>query len=80
GAYLGDNPDRLYTFIDGGAIVASGARSESYEYQYNLNIIIDDFPGDQDVLMAVIIGWIEEHQRDIVLNPDIRHSHFTFDA
>ncbi|MBG2742711.1 phage tail protein [Proteus sp. G2639] len=79
-AYLGENPDRLYTFIDGGAIVATGARSQSYEYQYNLNIIIDDYPGDQNVLMAVIIGWIEQHQPDIFLNSDKRQSHFTFDA
>ncbi|MCI9791252.1 phage tail protein, partial [Proteus mirabilis] len=76
-SYLGDNPDKLYTFIDGGAIVATGASSQSYEYQYNLNIIIDDYPGDQDVLMAVIIGWIEQHQPDIFLNPDKRQSHFT---
>ncbi|MCA6220061.1 phage tail protein [Photorhabdus antumapuensis] len=79
-SYLRDNPEYLHLFVEDGAVLATLALSLSYEYEYTLNLIIEAYPDDQDVLMAVIVYWIREHQPDIFANPDNRRSGFTFDV
>jgi hypothetical protein len=49
---LKDNPDKLLVFIDKGQIVATGAPSLSFEYRFTLNVILLDFPGDEDAVMV----------------------------
>ncbi|MBD2783788.1 phage tail protein [Xenorhabdus sp. DI] len=79
-AYLRDNPEYLHLFVEDGAVLATMAPSLSFEYEYTLNLIIESYPGDQDVLMAVVGHWLREHQPDIFANPDNRRSGFTFDV
>ncbi|CAQ86373.1 MULTISPECIES: phage tail protein [Photorhabdus] len=79
-SYLRDNPEYLHLFVEDGTVLATLALSLSYEYEYTLNLIIEAYPDDQDVLMAVIVYWIREHQPDIFANPDNRRSGFTFDV
>ncbi|TDB52627.1 phage tail protein [Photorhabdus luminescens] len=78
--YLRDNPEYLHLFVEDGTVLATMALSLSYEYEYTLNLIIEAYPDDQNVLMAVIGHWIREHQPDIFVNPDNRRSGFTFDV
>ncbi|OKP03926.1 phage tail protein [Xenorhabdus eapokensis] len=77
--YLRDNPEYLHLFVENGTVRATMASSLSYEYEYTLNLIIEAWPGQQDILMAVIVHWLREHQPDIFANPDNR-SGFTFDV
>lgn len=78
--YLRDNPEYLHLFVEDGSVRATMALSLSYEYDYTLNLIVEGFPGDQDILMAVIGHWLRENQPDIFANPDNRASGFTFDV
>ncbi|PHM73712.1 phage tail protein [Xenorhabdus kozodoii] len=78
--YLRDNPEYLHLFVEDGAVLATLAPSLSYEYEYTLNLIVESFPGDQNVLMVVVVHWLREHQPDIFANPDNRRSGFTFDV
>ncbi|KAA1194724.1 phage tail protein [Photorhabdus heterorhabditis] len=78
--YLRDNPEYLHLFVEDGTVLATMALSLSYEYEYTLNLIIEAYPDDQNVLMAVIGHWIREHQPDIFAHPDNRRSGFTFDV
>lgn len=78
--YVRDNPDRLHLFVDDGAMVSTMASSLSWEYRYTLNIIVTDFSGDQNLLMAAVMAWIRENQPDILDNPDMRATGFTFEA
>ncbi|WP_340610792.1 phage tail protein [Xenorhabdus bharatensis] len=78
--YLRDNPEYLHLFVEDGAVLATLAPSLSYEYEYTLNLIIEAYPGDQNILMAVVGHWLREHQPDIFANPDNRRSGFTFDV
>ncbi|PHM65681.1 tail protein [Xenorhabdus stockiae] len=78
--YLRDNPEYLHLFVEDGAVMATLAPSLSYEYEYTLNLIIEAYPGDQNILMAVVGHWLREHQPDIFANPDNRRSGFTFDV
>ncbi|CDL79818.1 phage tail protein [Xenorhabdus cabanillasii] len=78
--YLRENPEYLHLFVEDGAVLATLAPSLSYEYEYTLNLIIEAYPGDQNILMAVVSHWLREHQPDSFANPDNRRSGFTFDV
>lgn len=78
--FLGQNPDKLHIFVDEGAIVSTLAATISYERQYNLNLLITDFYGDQDILDAVILFWLRRNQPDIMANSDNREKGYTFEV
>ena len=79
-AYVRDNPDKLHLFIDNGSLVATGAASMSWEYRYTLNVIVEDFSGDQNLLMAPVMLWLRANQSDAIHNPELREKLFTFEA
>lgn len=79
-AYVRDNPDKLHLFIDSGSLVATGAASMSWEYRYTLNVIVEDFSGDQNLLMAPVMLWLRANQSDAIHNPELREKLFTFEA
>lgn len=62
--YPGNNPEKLYLFVDDGGIFATNEPSLSYEYIYSLNILPEAFPGDQNVVFAVVVEWVKQHQPD----------------
>ncbi len=78
--YLNDNPEKLYLFVDDGGIIATNEPSLSYEYSYSLNIILEAFPGDQNIVFAVVVEWVKQHQPDILANPDKRQNGIRFEA
>lgn len=79
-SYIRDNPDKLHLFVDNGSLVTTGASSMSWEYRYTLNIVIEDFSGDQNLLMAPILLWLSASQPDAINNPDLREKLFTFEV
>ncbi|WP_029687029.1 phage tail protein [Tatumella saanichensis] len=79
-AYVRDNPDKLHLFIDNGSLVATGAASMSWEYRYTLNVIVEDFSGDQNLLMAPVLLWLRANQSDAIHNSELREKLFTFEV
>ena len=75
-----ENPDKLHMFVDKGAVVATGAPSISWEYRYTLNVVIVDFSGDQNLLMAPILQWLSINQPDGINNPELREKLFSFEV
>lgn len=78
--YLQANPDKLHIFIDNGSLVTTAALSISWEYRYVLNLVIEDFNGDQNLLMAPIIAWLQVNQSDAINNPELREKLFSFEV
>lgn len=78
--FIANNPECLGIFIDTGSVVSTLAASLSFEYRYTLNVIVMNFAGDQNLLMAPILGWLTQHQPDILANPERREDGFTFEA
>jgi hypothetical protein len=74
------NPDKFLVFADAGVIAANGTPSLSFEYRYTLNLILEDFAGDPDLVMIALLGWVHRHQSDLVNNPDKRASAITFEV
>ncbi|WP_210451380.1 phage tail protein [Pantoea ananatis] len=79
-AYLQENPDRLHLFVDRGSLVATSAASVSWEYRYTLNVIITDFTGDQNLLMAAVMYWLRTNQPDALQNLTERDQLCTFEV
>jgi len=67
-----NNPDKLHIFIEDGGVVASAAKSLSFEYQYKLNIVILDYAESVDYLMVPIIAWMYVNQNEKMGNSDLR--------
>ena len=78
--YVADNPDRLHLFVDSGQLVATSAASLSWEYRYTLNVVITDFTGDQNLLMAPVLLWLRENQPDALQNSEARETLFSFEV
>ncbi|WP_336748595.1 phage tail protein [Pantoea vagans] len=78
--YVADNPDRLHLFVDSGQLVATSAASLSWEYRYTLNVVVTDFTGDQNLLMAPVLLWLQENQTDALQNSEARERLFSFEV
>jgi len=78
--YVAENPDRLHMFVDSGQLVATSAASLSWEYRYTLNVVITDFTGDQNLLMAPVLLWLRENQPDALQNSEAREKLFSFEV
>ncbi|WP_024554318.1 phage tail protein [Franconibacter helveticus 513] len=76
--YLAANPDALHLFVDDGKVVSTGAPGLSWEYRYTLNLVVTDYSGDQNLLIAVVLAWLATNQPDDLHNPDLREKLFRF--
>jgi hypothetical protein len=77
---LARDPDRLSIYIDRGSLRASMAPGLSWEYAYTLNLILTDFAGDPDAVMAPVIDWMRVQQPDTMANPDLAERAISFEA
>lgn len=74
------NPDSLNMFIDAGRLASTLASSLSFEYQYQLNLVITDYGDDIDLVMVPVLAWLRENQPDIMATEEKRRTGFTFKA
>ena len=74
------SPDSLNMFIDNGRIVSTLASSLSFEYQYQLNLVITDYGGNLDLLIVPLLAWLRLNQPDIMATEEKRRTGFSFNA
>lgn len=74
------NPDCLNVFIDNGRIVSTLAPSLSFEYQYQLNMVITDYSDDIDLLIVPLLAWLRINQPDVMATKEKQQTGFTFKA
>lgn len=78
--HLKKNPDALHIFVENGTIVATGAESLSFEYQFDLIVLVTDYADHADTLIVPLLAYVREHQPELLMNPDKRDSGFKFRA
>jgi hypothetical protein len=78
--HLQINPDSLNMFVDSGRIVSTLAASLSFEDQYQLNLVITDYPGNVDLLIVPVLAWLRQNQPDIMATEDKRRTGFTHEV
>ncbi|WP_318389654.1 phage tail protein [Enterobacter sp.] len=78
--YLKASPDALHLFVDEGNVVSTGAPGLAWEYRYTLNMVVTDYNGDQNLLIAVVLDWLKTNQPDALNNPELREKLFRFEV
>ena len=74
------NPDRLLIFIDNGKVHCTAAQSLSFEYSFDLQIILTDFAGHPDSVILPILGWLSVNQSELLENLDKVKTGIQFEA
>lgn len=77
---LARNPEMMRIFIDNGKLASTLAASLSFENQYTLNVVVEDFTGDIELLLVPIQAWLRIHQADIMTTDEGRKKGFTYFA
>ncbi|RMT70248.1 hypothetical protein ALP29_03633 [Pseudomonas syringae pv. avii] len=77
---LRHNPDRLLIFIDNGKVRCTAAISLSFEYTYDLQIILTDYAGHPDSVMLPLLGWLRVNQSELLVNLDKSADGIKFEA
>lgn len=67
-AELKHNPERLIIFIDNGKVRCTAAVSLSFEYVYDLQVILTDYAGHPDAVMLPLLGWLRVNQSELLEN------------
>jgi hypothetical protein len=77
---LQTSPDTLRMFVDNGRIVSTLAPSLSFEYQYQVELLVTDFVQDCDLIVVPILAWLREHQPDIMATAEKQQTGYKFKA
>lgn len=77
---LAKNPEKLAIFVVGGRVVHTGTDSLSWEYRYALRVLLTDFTGHADAVMAPLVMWMKRHQPEVFDNTDTREKAIRFEA
>ncbi|WP_085653279.1 phage tail protein [Pseudomonas sp. R26(2017)] len=77
---LRHNPDRLLIFIDNGKVRCTAAASLSFEYSYDLQVILTDFAGHPDSVMVPLLAWLRVNQSELLENLDKSAEGIKFEA
>ncbi len=69
---LNNNGDRLLLFVEAGHLVSTNAPGLSFQYQYELTVILTDFGGAPESVMVPLLQWITRHQPELLAHPSTR--------
>ncbi|MCD4726421.1 phage tail protein [Pseudomonas sp. WS 5532] len=74
------DPDRLLIFIDNGKVRCTSAPGLSFEYSFDLQIILTEFAGHPDSVFLPILGWLSVNQPELLENLDKVMNGIQFEA
>lgn len=59
------NPDKLAMWIEQGTAHASKNGQRGFAWEYQLNVVYEDFTGAPEGLFFVVVDWLRDQQPDI---------------
>lgn len=62
------DPAQLKIWADKGRIAGRLGAARGFEYRYRLNILLEDFAGNEDGVAIVIAEWVRQHQPNLFEN------------
>ena len=74
------NPDRLLIFVDNGKVRCTAAHTLSFEYSFDLQIILTEFAGHPDSVFLPILAWLSVNQSELLENLDKVKNGIQFEA
>lgn len=63
---LSKDASKLDLFVDRGRLQCGKGAGLSFRYAYTLNLVVQDYAGDPDLLMLPLLAWIAEYQPDLL--------------
>lgn len=64
---LDANPDMLRMWVDKGRIMArAAAANRAFEYRYTLNLVIENWSGEECVVFLALNEWLSAQQPDLL--------------
>ncbi|GAA0680785.1 phage tail protein [Dyella marensis] len=77
---IANDPQKLLIFAERGRVITTGAAGNSWEYAYQLTVIVQDYAGDMNALTATVVRWLAETQPDLLLSPEAMRNAVRFEA
>src|SRR5690554_4304167 len=77
---LRNDPERLLTFVDDGKVRCTAAAGLSFEYGYNLQVIITDYGGHPNTVIIPLLDWLRTNQHELLANYQQNQDAIQFDA
>ena len=65
-AGLADQPERLHLWVENGRLRSVPGKTLSYEYRYELIVIVEDFSGETHDLVVPVLAWLSKYQSDLL--------------
>jgi len=59
---LSADPDQLQLYVENGRIASRRSRNLSFEYRYELKILLTDYVGSPNDLVIPLLAWIEQNE------------------
>lgn len=75
---LARDPENLLLLVENGHIIATGTAALSWQYRYTLSLIVLDWAGHADALIAPLLAWAKRHQPELFDNPARREQAIRF--
>jgi len=77
---IANDPQKLLIFAERGRVITTGAAGDSWEYAYQLTVILQDYAGDMNALTATVLRWLAKAQPDLLLSPEAMRNAVRFEA
>lgn len=78
--FLSADPERLKMQVTKGRVACPYTGSLSYQYAYDLQLLIEDYPTHIDSLIVPVLAWLSVNQPDKLLNPATAAEAVPFEA
>lgn len=78
--WLQQNPENLHVFVEDGKLRSTQAGGISFEYNYTLTLIVEDYADNPDLLFVPIVAWLRWQQPDMLENFDKQRENFSFEV
>lgn len=77
---LARDPERMTMVIKTGSIINTGTKALSWEYSYTLSLILLDWSGHADAIIAPLLLWARRNQPELFDNPERRAKALRFNV
>jgi hypothetical protein len=78
--HLKKEPQNLLVFIERGAIGCRLGGGLSFDYRYDINLVVLDFAAHADTLMIPLLAWIAVNEPALMQSPDTLEQVIKFEA
>lgn len=77
---LARDPEKLVILARGGRIASTGTAALAFEYAYTLQVLVLDYTGHADAIVAPLLIWLRRNQGERFDNPATNTGVLRFDV